>query len=483
MNGSRCMRLTTNASPSAAKGVAVGIDLGTTNSVIAIFDGTSPTAVPVSPGANMLPSVVAFSEGDEVSVGGPAKRQAISSPHNTFASVKRLIGMKFDSAREQAKMVPYKVGGDEDGNVQLLCDCVEGGVLYPEEVSAYVVAELLSAAESFAGSPFRKAVISVPAYFDDDQREATIQAGRLAGLDTVKLIREPVAAALAYGIKAAEDEVILVLDLGGGTFDVSILEVGGGTIEVLSTGGDAKLGGDDFDNLIVDWLASTYLTDIDWKQPSILTNLKTMAEAAKVKLSEAPRVALRLPVGGGGAGTEAVLTRQQLEKLSAPLFKRMGKAVDEACWQAGMDLGTVIEEHAASQSKGKRRGKKEVSQGVDIRPKRRAPISQVLLVGGATRMPAFQRFVKNMTGLQPKGFTVDPDEAVALGAAIQAGIYEGSVSGLMVMDIWQASLLRALATKRLKDDKEAAQELLGEEVPDESAFGDDDFNEDLQDET
>ncbi|KAK9916972.1 hypothetical protein WJX75_009357 [Coccomyxa subellipsoidea] len=420
------------ASPAAAKGVAVGIDLGTTNSVIAVMEGALPSVIPVSPQQNVLPSVVSFAKMDEVMVGGPARRQAIACPNNTFASVKRLIGRKFDSAKKQAKLVPYRIGSDEDGNVQLLCDFVEGGVLYPEEVSAYIVAELLSAAEASTGSSIKKAVISVPAYFGEDQREATIQAGRLAGLETVKLIREPVAAALAYGISTADDEVILVLDLGGGTFDVSILEVGGGTIEVLSTGGDANLGGDDFDNVIVDWLAKTYLAAVDWKQPSILTNLKRIVEFAKIKLSEAGRVSLSLPVGGeNGEGVEVVLTRQHLEKLSAPLFKRMGKAVDEACWQAGVDLGTVMEEHAASQ------------------------------------------------GLQPKGFTVDPDEAVALGAAIQAGLYEGSVSGLMVMDIWQASLLRALATKKLKDDKETAQVLLDKEDLDEFAV--DDEEEDVDD--
>ncbi|CAL5225668.1 g8531 [Coccomyxa viridis] len=432
---------------SAVKTGAVGIDLGTTNSVVAVCKGQRTVVIPTSQSTSTLPSIVSIGEEEEIIVGAAAKRLAATQPGTTYYSVKRFMGQQLADTKDLASSVAYGVKSDEEGAVQLQCDAVEGGVLYPEEVSAYILAELLSSAQAYLGSPVEKAVISVPAYFGSEQREATIEAGRLAGLTKIKLIREPVAAALAYGVSAERDETVLVLDLGGGTWDVSILEVGGGTIEVLATGGDANLGGDDFDNIIVDWLIRESLQAVDCTEPIMIARLKALAEKAKVALSEAMRVSLKVPVGGAdGQGVAAVLTRQHFEKLATPLFERMRLAVDEACWQAGVDLGSVMEEHYA-RSKKQKNAQAQVS--AQVRPKRRAPITRVLLVGGATRMPAFRRFVRNMTGLEAKGAAVDPDEAVAIGAAIQAGLYDGLVSGIMVMDIWQATLMRAFATQQL----------------------------------
>ncbi|GAB4820667.1 hypothetical protein N2152v2_007713 [Parachlorella kessleri] len=402
-------------------------------------------------------------------------QQAVNAG-NTFYSVKRLIGQDYEAVEEEVQRLAYTVTADEDGFVALDCPNSEGGRLYPEEVSAYVLAKLLSAAKDYLGGrPVSKAVISVPAYFDDAQREATITAGRIAGLETVRIIREPVAAALAYGLDVQEDQTVLVLDLGGGTYDV-----GGGVIEVLSTGGDPHLGGDDWDAAIMQWLMQEHLAPrgVDGKDPRVLANLRAVSEAAKVALSSREKVVIRMPVGGG---IEAPLTRQAFEGLTTQLFRRARLPLDQACWQAGVDLGTAVRDFEEQQrrsgggSKAKRKGGRKSTvaaaaaaagaaleagdvevEGVQIRPKRRQPVSRVLLVGGATRMPAVRRFVRHMTGLEAEEDIVDPDLAVALGAAVQAGIYQGQVADLMVMDVWQASLMRALA-QHMEQQRQAQQ--------------------------
>ncbi|KAL4443054.1 hypothetical protein ABPG77_008545 [Micractinium sp. CCAP 211/92] len=515
-------RLQTAAAAAAAAGddsvetpgPVLGIDLGTTNSCAALVEGGEPIVVPNQEGALTTPSVVAFAASGDVLVGAAAKRQAAVNPKNTFYSVKRIIGKQYEDVEQDVGQLSYRVADDGYGSVVLECpqlaaaaaaarDGGEGsdagddtsgeddwqaqGHLYPEEVSGHVLRKLLAAAEDFAGRPIRKAVISVPAYFTDEQREATIMAGSIAGLEKIRIIREPVAAALAYGLDAQEDQTVLVFDLGGGTFDVSLLEVGGGVIEVLSTGGDAHLGGDDWDAAIMQWLIEEHLKParIDCRDPRLLANLRGVAEAAKIKLSSEDRVVIRMPVGGG---IEAVLTRQMFESMTKHLFRKARLPLDQACWQAGVDLGTAVKEYedavravkkgAASKAGGKRgaaraakgQAAKELAQGgVQIRPKRRMPVSEVLLVGGATRMPAIRRFVRNMTGLDPAEFVVDPDLAVALGAAVQAGIYEGQVSDLMVMDVWQASLMRAFAQLQLAQEQGSQADAAEEEDAEEAA--------------
>ena len=419
-----------------------------------VIENGKPVIVPNEYGDLTTPSVVSL-DSEEVYVGVTAKRRACVAPLDTYYSVKRLIGQQEEDVEEDISNMAFNAGKDEDGNVVLKSSVNEEDV-YPEEISAIVLSKLLEDAARFnGGREVKKAVISIPAYFNDQQKEATIAAGTIAGLEKIKLIREPIAAALAYGIDVEQDQTVLVFDLGGGTFDVSLLEVGGGVIEVLSTGGDPHLGGDDWDLEIIDWLYKEYLrpagiTNIR-DNPQLMSNLKTVAEAAKLQLTSHDSAIIRMPIGGG---IEATLTRQKFESLTSELFRRARLPLDQACWQAGVDLGTAIKEWEISQKElrkregGKRRSKKSFKdEGVQIRPKKRQPVSEVLLVGGATRMPAVHKFVENMTGIRPKQANVDPDLAVALGAAVQAGIYEGNVSDVMVMDIWQASLMRAYATQ------------------------------------
>lgn len=407
--------------------------------------------VPNEYGHLTTPSVVSIGE-EDVYVGVKAKRMAAVDPLNTFYSVKRLIGQEMQDVTEDVKEMAYRTTEDDDGLVMLESSREDKGI-YPEEISALVLSQLLEDAAQFKGEPITKAVISVPAYFNDQQREATVAAGMMAGLEKVRLLREPVAAALAYGINVEKDQTVLVFDLGGGTFDVSLLEVGGGVIEVLSTGGDAHLGGDDWDQVIIEWLEKDFLVPagVDTNTPEMISNLKAVAEAAKMQLSKSDVAVIRMPVGGG---IEASLSRQKFESLSADLFRRARMPLDHACWQAGVDLGTAIKEWEIAQNAirkrdgGQRRSKKAVKDArVQITPKKRQPVSEILLVGGATRIPAVSTFVENMTGLVPNTSNVDPDLAVALGAAVQAGIYEGNVSDVMIMDIWQASLMRAYATQ------------------------------------
>ncbi|KAG1666877.1 hypothetical protein FOA52_013510 [Chlamydomonas sp. UWO 241] len=467
--------------------VVVGIDLGTTNSCVAVIESGRPRCVLNPHGSTLTPSVVSFLEGGVVAVGRDAKRMVATAPTLTFSSVKRLIGRKFDDpvVQEDIPRLPYKVGQDADGNVTLLCSTVERGFIYPEEVAAQILACLIADAEEHTGGSVTKAVICVPAYFDDRQRDATISAAKLAGLETVRILREPVAAALAYGLDLKVDKTVLVFDLGGGTYDVSILEVGNGTVEVLSTGGDPHLGGDDWDAVIVDWLKKEYvaarsriagpsgrkaateqLTD-----PRFIANMRALGELAKINLSSADEVTLRIPGGGpDGPPLTLSLTRAELDELSLPLWRRCRLPLDTACWNAGVDL-----EEAVGQLEARRRELR--SRGVpswktemltpQIVPKRRGALAHTLLVGGATRMPSVQQFLKNMTGVEPLGVEgassgkgsgdvgVDPDEAVALGAAVQAGVLQGEVVGLMVMDQWQASLMRALAEMKLREDPNA----------------------------
>jgi len=319
-------------------GAVVGIDLGTTNSVIAVVEGGTVRIIPDKDSGNTLPSVVAFRPNGQVVVGEMARRYAPRGPKHTFHSVKRFIGRTADdrAVRKERRRVAYDVGEDEDGAAVLRCGNVEGGLLYPEEVSAQVLARLVSNAEAATGTAVTKAVISVPAYFDEEQKAATEAAGQIAGLQTVRLIREPIAAALAYGLDLKEDKTVMVFDLGGGTFDVSILEVGGGVVEVLATGGDSHLGGDDWDAAISQWLAEEHLgpAGVDVKDPAIVANLRRIAETAKVELSGKNKVVIRMPVGGAdGAGTSVVLTRGKMERLTAPLFRRCQQPMEFACWQ------------------------------------------------------------------------------------------------------------------------------------------------------
>lgn len=459
MSRSKCVRAQEKGQESL-RGPVAGIDLGTTNSAIAVMEGDTPVIVPNSFGHQTTPSVVSFvHEDDEVYVGVKAKRMSAVKPLDTYYSVKRLIGQYASHMKNDMDELAFHTTEDEDGLVVLEMRGGEGETashVYPEEISAIVLHQLLEDAAAFVGADkedITKAVISIPAYFNDEQKEATIAAGQMAGLQKVRLLREPVAAALAYGIKAEKDQTVLVFDLGGGTFDVSLLEVGGGVIEVLSTGGDPHLGGDDWDHVIVEWLEKEYLQParVDTHSPQMIANLKAVAEAAKMQLSQNETAVIRMPVGGG---IEAYLSRQKFESLSEELFKRARQPLDYACWQAGVDLGTALKEWEISQKAlrkrdgGQRRSKGAVKdEGVQIVPKKRLPVSEVLLVGGATRMPAVRTFVQNMTGLTPKDSNVDPDLAVALGAAVQAGIYEGNVSDVMIMDIWQASLMRAYASQ------------------------------------
>ncbi|KAG2453319.1 hypothetical protein HYH02_001543 [Chlamydomonas schloesseri] len=453
--------------------VVVGIDLGTTNSAVAYIEGGKPKCIPNADGETITPSVVSVLKDGEVVVGKRAQRQAVLHPASTYYSVKRLIGRRADdpAVKEEAARLPYKVTADEDGAVVLDCPNVGPGYLYPEEVSAQVVSQLVADATAYSRGRVTKAVIAVPAYFDDRQREATVAAGKLAGLETVRLLREPVAAALAYGLDLREDATVLVFDLGGGTYDVSLLEVGAGTVEVLSTGGDAHLGGDDWDAAISNWVERNYLSPAGLdprSDPRLRANLRALAQAAKHSLSEADEVVLRMPVGGRGGGPlEVTLTRSTLEEeLTQELWRRCRLPLDQACWQAGVDLNEVVGGHEAMKEQLRNRGvpswKLEAMQP-EIRPRKRAPLSAVLLVGGATRMPAVRSFLRNMTGLEPIGGAqqggVDPDEAVALGAAVQAGILQGEISNLMVMDQWQASLMRALAKLQLRSDPRVRQRL------------------------
>ncbi|KAG6592198.1 Stromal 70 kDa heat shock-related protein, chloroplastic, partial [Cucurbita argyrosperma subsp. sororia] len=390
----------------------VGIDLGTTNSAVAAMEGGQPTIVTNAEGQRTTPSVVAYTKTGDRLVGQLAKRQAVVNPENTFFSVKRFIGRKMAEVDEEAKQVSYKVIADENGNVKLDCPAV-GKQFAAEEISAQVLRKLVDDASKFLNDQVGKAVVTVPAYFNDSQRTATKDAGRIAGLEVLRIINEPTAASLAYGFDKKTNETILVFDLGGGTFDVSVLEVGDGVFEVLSTSGDTHLGGDDFDKRIVDWLAESFKRDegIDLlKDKQALQRLTETAEKAKIELSSLTQTNISLPfitaTRDGPKHIDTTLTRVKFEELCSDLLDRLRSPVETALKDAKLSF---------------------------------KDIDEVILVGGSTRIPAVQELVKKMTGKEPN-MTVNPDEVVALGAAVQAGVLAGDVSNIVLLDVTPLSL-------------------------------------------
>ena len=387
----------------------IGIDLGTTNSVVALMEGTEPKVVANAEGNRTTPSVVAFTKSGERLVGQVAKRQSVTNPENTIYSIKRFMGRRYDEVSEEMKMVPFKVT-DEDGGVRIE---VEGKEYSPEEISAMVLQKLKQAAEDYLGEEVTKAVITVPAYFNDAQRQATKDAGRIAGLEVERLVNEPTAAALAYGLDKKTDQLIAVYDFGGGTFDISILEVGEGVVEVKATNGDTHLGGDNIDQRIIDWLLVEFKKDqgIDLAQdPMAVQRLREAAEKAKIELSSAHETEINLPFitadASGPKHLNIKLTRSKLEQLVEDLIQRSV----EPCKQALKDAG--------------------VSPG---------DIHEVVLVGGQTRMPAVQKVVQEVFGREPhKG--VNPDEVVSIGAAVQGGVLRGDVTDVLLLDVTPLSL-------------------------------------------
>ncbi len=392
-------------------GKTIGIDLGTTNSCMAILEGGEPTVIENSEGARTTPSVVAFTSGGERLVGTVAKRQAVTNPQNTVFSVKRFMGRKEAEVREEESMVPYKVVSGPNGDARIEAG---DGTFSPPEISAMILAKLKADAEAYLGDTVDGAVITVPAYFNDDQRQATKDAGKVAGLDVKRIINEPTAASLAYGLDKETDQTILVFDLGGGTFDVSVLEIADGVFEVKSTAGDNHLGGDNWDKAIVDWLAGEFKKDqaIDLTaDPMALQRLYEAAEKAKIELSTAQESQINLPFitadASGPKHLDVRLTRAKFNELSADLIDRVVAPVRQALDDAK-------------------------AKGVDS-------VDQVVLVGGMTRVPAVQEKVKELTGQEPhRG--VNPDEVVAVGAAIQAGVLGGDVKDVLLLDVTPLTL-------------------------------------------
>ncbi len=386
-------------------GKIIGIDLGTTNSCMAVLEGGEPTVIENSEGGRTTPSVVAFAKGERL-VGAVAKRQAVTNPTNTISSVKRFMGRKEAEVHEEESIVPYKVVAGPNGDARIEA---EDKQYSPPEVSAITLAKLKADAEAYLGETVDGAVITVPAYFNDDQRQATKDAGKIAGLDVKRIINEPTAASLAYGLDKESDQTILVFDLGGGTFDVSVLEIGDGVFEVKSTAGDNHLGGDNFDKAIVDWLAAEFKKDqgIDLKNdPMALQRLFEAAEKAKIELSSAQETQINLPFitadASGPKHLDVRLTRAKLTELVGDLLDRLVAPVRQA-----MD---------------------------DAKEKGAGSIEHIVLVGGMTRMPAVQEKVKELTGKEPhRG--VNPDEVVAVGAAVQAGVLAGDVKDVLLLDV------------------------------------------------
>ena len=391
---------------------AVGIDLGTTNSVVAAtMEGGQAEVIPNAEGARTTPSVVAFTDDGQRLVGQVARRQAILNPEATVYSTKRFIGRKWDEVTEEAKIVSYKVARGPDDAVRIE---VRGKQYAPEEISALVLRKLAEDAGKFLGERVTEAVITVPAYFNDAQRQATKDAGKIAGLEVLRIINEPTAAALAYGLDKASSETVLVFDLGGGTFDVSLLDVGDGVVEVRATNGDGHLGGDDFDKRIVDWLADEFKRDqgIDLRNdPQALQRLYEGAERAKVELSSQTQTQINLPFitadASGPKHLNTSLTRSKFEQLTADLLERCRGPVEQALSDARLTADDIDE---------------------------------VILVGGSTRMPAVQELIRRMTGGKEPNMTVNPDEVVALGAALQAGVLKGEVEDVVLLDVTPLSL-------------------------------------------
>ncbi|MET0771928.1 MAG: molecular chaperone DnaK [Candidatus Limnocylindrales bacterium] len=396
-------------------GKIIGIDLGTTNSVVAVMEGGEPVVIPSAEGGRTVPSVVAFSKAGERLVGQIAKRQAITNPTSTIYSIKRFMGRRWDDTEVQRsrELVPYTVEKDakSDGIKVLVGD---GKTYSPPEISAMILQKLKADAEAYLGEKVTEAVITVPAYFDDTQRQATKDAGRIAGLDVKRIINEPTASALAYGLDKQKDEQIAVYDLGGGTFDISILELGDGVFEVKATNGDTHLGGDDFDQRIIEWLLGEFKKDQGMdlsKDQQALQRLKEAAERAKIELSSATQTEINLPYitadASGPKHLVVTLTRAKLEDLVADLVKRTSQPVTQALKDAG------------------------------LKP---SDIDEVILVGGMTRMPAVMEAVKKMFGGKEPHKGVNPDEVVAVGAAIQAGVLAGEVKDVLLLDVTPLSL-------------------------------------------
>ncbi|MCZ6727346.1 MAG: molecular chaperone DnaK [Acidobacteria bacterium] len=387
----------------------IGIDLGTTNSVVAIMEGSEAKVIPNAEGNRTTPSVAAFTDSGERLVGQVAKRQAVTNPERTIYSIKRFMGRRYDEVSEEMKMVPFKVS-EADDSLRIVID---GKNYSPEEISAMTLQKLKQAAEDYLGEKVEAAVITVPAYFNDAQRQATKDAGRIAGLKVERLVNEPTAAALAYGLDKNQDELIAVYDFGGGTFDISILEVGDGVVEVKATNGDTHLGGDNIDHKIIDWLLAEFKKDqgIDLAQdPMAVQRLREAAEKAKIELSSAQETEINLPfITADQAGPKHLnikLSRSRLEQMVEELIHRSAKP----CRQALKDAGVSAKE-----------------------------IDEVVLVGGQTRMPAIQKLVQEIFEQEPhKG--VNPDEVVAIGAAIQGGVLAGDVKDMLLLDVTPLSL-------------------------------------------
>jgi molecular chaperone DnaK len=391
----------------------IGIDLGTTNSVVAVMEGGEPVVIPNSEGGRTTPSVVAFTKDGERLVGQVARRQAITNPVNTIFSIKRFMGRKHSEVQEEEKLVPYKVGHDAGGRVQLSIPNAEQKTFTPPEISAMILQKMRQTAEDYLGQKVTKAVITVPAYFNDSQRQATKDAGKIAGLEVLRIINEPTAAALAYGLDKKKDEKIAVFDLGGGTYDISVLDLGDGVFEVKSTNGDTHLGGDDFDQRVINWLVDEFRRDqgIDLSKDAMaLQRLKEAAEKAKMELSSTMTTDINLPfitaTQEGPKHLNYSLTRAKFEQLVDDLIGRTIPPMEKALADAGLKPGEIDE---------------------------------VILVGGSTRIPKVQDIVKDFFGKEPhKG--VNPDEVVGVGAAIQGGVLAGDVKDVLLLDVTPLSL-------------------------------------------
>src|SRR5512145_1347896 len=388
----------------------IGIDLGTTNSVVAVMEGGEPVVITNPEGGRLTPSVVGFTKSGERLVGQVAKRQAVTNPENTVFSIKRFMGRKFVEVSEEMKMVPYSVAGASNGDVRVKA----GGKEYsPPEISAMILQKLKQAAEEYLGQPVTKAVITVPAYFNDAQRQATKDAGQIAGLEVARIVNEPTAAALAYGLDKKKDETIAVYDFGGGTFDISILEVGEGVVEVKATNGDTHLGGDDLDQRVIDWMVAEFRKSdgIDLgKDRMALQRLKEAGEKAKMELSTVMETDINLPFitadQSGPKHLQMKLTRPKFESLVDDLLQRSMAPVRQALADAGLQP---------------------------------SDIDEIVLVGGSTRIPRVQQIVKDLFGKDPlKG--VNPDEVVAIGAAVQGGVFKGEVKDVLLLDVTPLSL-------------------------------------------
>ena len=394
-------------------GKIIGIDLGTTNSVVAVMEGGQPTVITTAEGGRLCPSVVAFTKNNERMVGQTAKRQAVINSENTISSIKRFMGRRFEEVEAERKMVPFEVvaGPSDEARVKIP---ITNREYSPQEISAMILAKLKGDAEAYLGQPVTEAVITVPAYFNDSQRQATKDAGKIAGLEVLRIINEPTAAALAYGLDKKKEETVAVYDLGGGTFDISILELGEGTFQVKSTAGDTHLGGDDWDQRVIDWMADDFKakTGIDLRNDKMaLQRLKEAAEKAKMELSTTTTTNINLPfitaTAEGPQHLDMTLSRADFNKMTADLVDKCVGPFKQAISDSGLDV---------------------------------KDIQHVIMVGGATRMPAIQDKVRELTGGKEPHKGVNPDEVVAVGAAIQAGVLKGEVKDVLLLDVTPLSL-------------------------------------------